>query len=245
MKKVISFSLWGDNYRYTGGALQNADLAKIIFPDWVCRFYVGRTTPSELVDLLRTYNNVEIIEVDKPCDWTGMFWRFLAAGDPTVDIMLSRDTDSRLSYREKFAIEEWIESDNLFHIIRDHPYHGIQILGGLWGAKKGLLTDIGNLIDNYQKNNHHGIDQNFLGEYIYPRVYQTATVHDEFFEKIPFPTKSEKRNEDHFVGQAYWGDGRIWDKREITISDYLEKDKIKLKIYEQFDKTDNRYTEPS
>ena len=36
--KVIAFSLWGDNPKYTLGALQNLSLAKLVYPDWVCRF---------------------------------------------------------------------------------------------------------------------------------------------------------------------------------------------------------------
>jgi len=43
--KVIAFSLWGDNTCYTLGALQNASLAKMVYPEWMCRFYVGQSTP--------------------------------------------------------------------------------------------------------------------------------------------------------------------------------------------------------
>ena len=59
--KVISFSLWGDNTRYTLGALQNASLAKIVYPDWVCRFYVGQSTPRLVVEMLKEFGNVEIV----------------------------------------------------------------------------------------------------------------------------------------------------------------------------------------
>ena len=34
MKKVISFSLWGDIPRYTVGAIKNADLALRFYPDF-------------------------------------------------------------------------------------------------------------------------------------------------------------------------------------------------------------------
>ncbi len=34
MNKVISFSLWGDNPKYTIGAIKNAELSKTIYPDW-------------------------------------------------------------------------------------------------------------------------------------------------------------------------------------------------------------------
>jgi len=46
MKKVISFSLWGDNQNYVIGAVLNADVAKEEWPDWICRFYIAPTVPD-------------------------------------------------------------------------------------------------------------------------------------------------------------------------------------------------------
>jgi len=237
MKKIISFSIWGDNYRYTGGTLQNVDLASVIYPDWICRFYVGKNTPSNLVSELKLRNNVEIIEVDYPCDWTGMFWRFLAASDPEVSVMICRDVDSRLTYREKYAVEEWLNSDYGFHIMRDHQFHGVPILGGMWGAKSGVLKDLGEMVENYNKGNFVGVDQNFLAEFVYPIVSTNCVVHDEFFEKKPFPPLSGSRSNDHFVGQAYQGDGSILNVKEhglVFIQDYVREYGIDLPIYNQY-----------
>jgi hypothetical protein len=235
MKKVISFSIWGKDYRYTGGTLQNADLAKIIYPDWICRFYVGDDTPESLISQLSSRDNVEIIKVEYPCDWTGMFWRFLAAADTEVSVMISRDVDSRLTYREKYAVDEWINSDFGFHIIRDHEYHGVPILGGMWGAKSGVLAGIDGFIEQYNKGNFVGVDQNFLAEHVYPLISNNSLVHDEFFEKKPFPSQSGVRNSDHFVGQAYQGDGSILNVKEygiVHIQDYLKPWGIELATYD-------------
>lgn len=237
MKKIICFSLWGDNYRYTGGALQNIDLAKIYFPDWICRFYVGDNTPEILISKMQSNLNVEIIRMNDKCDWTGMFWRFLGASDPNVDIMICRDVDSRLIRRDKLAVDEWLKSDKLFHIIRDHQYHSVPILGGMWGARGGILLKIKDLISNYDKGDFHGVDQNFLGEKVYPLIRNNALVHDEFFEKKPFPEEAGPRDSRHFVGQAYNGNGSILDVPEIFIQDSLINEKINLKIYD--DKTFN------
>lgn len=237
MKKVICFSLWGNNYRYTGGALQNADLAQIYYPDWICRYYLGHNTPTRLKEELSIRKNVELIEISQVCDWTGMFWRFLAASDPQVEVMISRDVDSRLLLREKLAVDEWINSREQFHIMRDHRYHSVPILGGMWGAKSGILTQIDKLIETFPKNNRHGIDQDFLGSVIYPLVKNESLVHDEFFEKKPFPSSSGPRNDEHFVGQAYWGDGSILDVNyygKVFIQDFLKKENINLKIYDEF-----------
>ena len=100
MIKVISFSLWGNNPKYTVGAVKNAELAKKVYPGWIPRFYVGSCVDEKIKNQLIELGS-QVIEKNVIGDWTGMFWRFEAASDPTVDIMISRDCDSRLSEREK------------------------------------------------------------------------------------------------------------------------------------------------
>ena len=136
MKKIIAFSLWGNDYRYLGGALQNVELAKYFYPEWVCRFYIGESTNKEFINKLSDNNNVEIINMPEMGDYTGMCWRFLSASDPDVDITIIRDADSRLHSRELLLVDEWISSNKLFHIIRDHKFHNAKIMGGMWGSKK-------------------------------------------------------------------------------------------------------------
>ncbi len=200
MKKIISFSLWGDNPVYTQGAIRNAELAKEIYSDWVCRYYIGKSTPNNIIESLRNFDNTEVIEMDNEGDWTGMFWRFYPAGEDDVDVVIVRDCDSRLNNREKDAVNEWLNSDKGFHIMRDHPWHTTAILGGMWGSKKGVTPNIKQQIENYVKGNFWQVDQNFLRDVIYPTVKNNSLVHDEFFDKKPFPTKREPKR---FVGQAF------------------------------------------
>jgi hypothetical protein len=142
MKKLISFCLWGDNPVYNIGAIRNAEIAKEIYPDWVCRYYIGKSTPANTIEKLKTFDNVEIVEMVEEGDWTGMFWRFYPASEEGVDVVIVRDCDSRLNLREKEAVLEWLNSDKGFHIMRDHPAHGTEILGGMWGSKKGVIENI-------------------------------------------------------------------------------------------------------
>ena len=52
-----------------------------------------------------------------------------------VDILLSRDLDSRFTAREVSAVKEWRENSSLpVHSMRDHPGHGTGLLAGLWGT---------------------------------------------------------------------------------------------------------------
>ena len=70
-KKIISFSLWGNKLKYIIGALKNAELAKEIYPGWLCRFYVANSVPKTIVRKLKDMDNVEVVEKDSSGDWTG------------------------------------------------------------------------------------------------------------------------------------------------------------------------------
>lgn len=202
MKKVVSFSLWGVDPKYCIGAVRNAHLVSEIYPGWEARFYCGSSVPSEVIeDLKNAGNHVNVILRGEVGDWTGMFWRFEPISEPEVEVMISRDTDSRVCHRESEAVKEWLSSNKLFHVMRDHPAHGTEVLGGMWGARKPILFDIKHLIDAYVKGNFWQVDQNFLREVIWPRVSYTTITHDEFFSKnCPFPTR---RDGGKFVGQVY------------------------------------------
>ena len=146
--KLLSFAVWGDNPKYLLGATRNAILAKDIYPGWKCRFYVSNDVPSIILMNLSIYKNVDIVKMGPKGDWTGMYWRFLPTSETDVDVLISRDTDSRLNLREKLAVDQWLESDYGFHIMRDHPAHGFPVLGGMWGAKKGCLPDMKQMIES-------------------------------------------------------------------------------------------------
>jgi len=204
MKKLITFCLWGNNPKYTEGAIKNADLLKTIFPGWIARFYCGTSVPKDIVKYLENKENCEVIMMDEPGDWRGMFWRFYPASEEDVDVMISRDTDSRINMREKYAVDEWLASDKSFHIMRDHPWHGTQILGGMWGVRGDILKDMKELIEKYVKGDFWQVDQNFLKEHIYKRIKDDCFVHDSYHNyetfKKPFPVK---RVGQEFVGEAF------------------------------------------
>jgi hypothetical protein len=197
-KKIISFSLWGTNPKYTYGALRNAELAPEIYPGWICRYYIGKSTPQEIIDELKSKSHVEVVLMDEDGDWNGMFWRFYPISDIDVEIMLSRDCDSRLSYREKCCVDEFVSSNKMFHSMIDHPFHN-GIMGGMWGVKTGILKDMKKLIDDWDKTNTWQTDQSFLNTIIKPIVQDNMLIHDSINLKN-FPTKRENF---HFVGEIF------------------------------------------
>jgi hypothetical protein len=216
MNKIISFSLWGDDPKYTQGAIKNADLALEIYPEWICRYYCGASINDSVISELVNRSNTDILCHSDSGDWTGMFWRFEPASEIDVEVMISRDCDSRLSFREKAAVDEWLESDKGFHIMRDHPWHGSNILGGMFGVKGGVIPDMRDLIQAWDQENRWQTDQEFLNTIIYPRIVNNAMIHAQFFAQeehaIPFPVL---RNQIEFVGQIY-------DENNNTVQEHID-----------------------
>ena len=143
--KIISFSLYGDNPKYTEGAIRNAEIANEYWPGWECHFYIGEDVPQDVASRLTDLGSKCIVRSDR---MNGMFWRFEAAD--STNVVISRDTDSRIGLREYYAVNEWLESDKNFHIMRDHQYHGTEILGGMWGSRNGLLLGLVEKIKEYK-----------------------------------------------------------------------------------------------
>lgn len=198
MKKIISFSLWGNNAMYWTGAIKNIHLAKKLYPGWTCRFYVDSSAAPDLIKNI-WQEDCEIVPIAPTDVFAGLFWRFYAAED--ADIMICRDTDSRLSEREVEAVTHWLNSDYLFHIMRDHPQHTAHIMGGMWGCRN--MAGMKDLIAQYPYKSLKGTDQLFLAQMIYPQVKKYAMIHDSynlFGDGIDFPSP---RNKDEFVGRVF------------------------------------------
>lgn len=140
---VLVYSRFSPNTFTTHRLFENHYLIRI---GWLARFYAHHNVPEPVIAQLRSLGaevfimnvrNNGILPVEG--DISGMFWRFMIADDPTVDRYVVRDTDSRLSARERFAVEEWIRSNRSTHSIRDHIWHYHPMMGGMWGSTKGAI----------------------------------------------------------------------------------------------------------
>ena len=211
MKKVITFSLWGDNPNYNIGSIKNAELAKIYYPDFECWFYIHKVSvPETTVNELLKLNNIKIIfKYGNLNNCKPMMWRFEAIDDPEVEIMMSRDTDTRIWNREVIAVNEWLKSNELFHIMRDHPYHSSLIMGGMFGTKKNLkINSWIELINKFMQSGHRDYDQNFLSQIIYPLVVNNSIIHATFhkYEKQAKPFPTPYNSDYNFVGEYVYSD---------------------------------------
>jgi len=64
--------------------------------------------------------------------------------------MASRDLDSRVNSREAAAVKEWLNSeDKAFHFMRDHPAHGIEILGRYNWLNKSLYKFVEEILQKH------------------------------------------------------------------------------------------------
>jgi hypothetical protein len=202
MKKVISFSLWGNNPTYTIGSIKNAELASHFYPSFECWFYIHKdSVPNNIIEQLQSKSNVKIIlksgdlNVLKP-----MTWRFESIDDPDVEINMSRDTDTRILLREKLAVDEWLASEKTFHIMRDHPHHmnkQYPIMAGMFGTRKIKKINSWRCMLNNQTSIDKYDDQRFLNNVVYPSINTDCLIHSSFGSLLnenssfvkPFPIK--------------------------------------------------------
>lgn len=220
MKKVLSFSLWGNSKKYTAGAVKNAELVSKIYPGWTGKFYIHKDVDKTITDEIGQTESCEVQVMDESPDWRGMFWRFYAFDDPTVSVFCSRDTNSRLNEREAGCVNEWINSDKLLYSTKDHPFHDACIMGGAFGMKRDLNVDFRDLIPKYEeKGQFYQIDQNFLKDIIWPIAKDESMIFDclgrnEFTKTVPFP--SRRPVDGSFVGEVFdENDICNWQHRKI------------------------------
>jgi hypothetical protein len=213
-KFVISFGLYGDNPKYTQGAIRNAELRDTYFPGWVCRFYADDTVPQSVKDSLLALG-AEVISPPSELQGgaAGMFWRFLVADDLSVSRFIVRDSDSRLNARDRFAVEEWIRSGKCVHTVRDHVNHVRTMNGGLWGGMPGCesLARGGGFVKMIGDSKQSGMagymeDIYLLVESVWPLVKDDQIGHDSYSctkydNARPFP-KQRDENYQH-VGQVF------------------------------------------
>ena len=224
--KVISYSIWGNNPVYTIGAIKNADLAAQLFPDWTCIFYCFESVPSEVISELKSRSNCIVRTVEGSGNRKSAIHRFFPAEEQGVEYLISRDTDSRLSPREVLAVNDWISKGTDFHIMRDHPYHGVPILAGMWGIRGGKVNGIRKYAEEYvskMDEDYKFQDQGFLTSWIWSKIsngHLSLTAHDPFFLKLPFPSGAERGEKNMgvwFIGQCFDENDKFNSQDDIDV----------------------------
>jgi tetratricopeptide (TPR) repeat protein len=182
-QNVISFSLWGNAPFYAYGAMINLLASRTVYPGWTCRFYVDATVPRPCVAYLRD-NGADVRNIEDEYPGVGLFQRFLVMNDPAVGRFLVRDCDARLSAAEADLVQQWIDSGQPFHVVRDHVLHNELMIGCLWAGRTDTGIDIVELMRRYFKfgpNAKYGHDQRMLGQMLWPLIRSRCLVHDKYY----------------------------------------------------------------
>lgn len=230
MKGLVSFCIFGpgtsggtDGHKqgysgprdiYYGGAVKNALLYREWQPNWDLRFYLGGSIPRSVTDELEVANpNTQFVWVDQPEDQKATWWRMNAIKDAWgYDFILFRDVDSRPSLREKTAVEEFLDSSFSYHMMRDHRYHGRQLMSGMWGVKRDSFAELQHL-PWYLDQDFYGTDQIALLMMVWPTCRRKILSHIgcyNIYEKVsqrrPFRVP---RDPGSFVAQGLYADDTV------------------------------------
>ncbi|OOF44338.1 hypothetical protein BKK51_09185 [Rodentibacter trehalosifermentans] len=220
-KKIISFSLFGKHSKYIETAVLNVQVAHVLFPNWICRFYIDETVPKDAVQRLKQ-NGAEIIEVETYLkNWPGAMWRFLAIDDPEAEYVIFRDCDSVVSPRESVAVDEWIKSGHAFHTMRDSGSHTALVLAGMWGAKAGSVSNMEERIQSYINNGYdsaHFADQDFLASRLWGYIREDLLSHDRLFNfRNPKPFPELPFNSEYQIAFSEGGTRKSNDEDETEV----------------------------
>jgi hypothetical protein len=217
--KVFSFCLYGTDSNYYTGLLENLDRIKPFFPDFDVLVYKGTCDASWTLP-----DWVHVVETGKAGP-INMLYRYLPLTQ--YDIGFVRDTDSRITERDRWCIQEFLNSDKSYHIIRDHVWHKSKIMGGLFGWKRPLALAL-----PLDSEASYGSDEAFLAEHLYPRIVADALVHTnvcafgrEHSERIQRPMDDPA----DFVGNVIWNG----HPRFVAMLDPVEQIKV-AQSYDQF-----------
>jgi hypothetical protein len=225
----ISFSIWGSNPRYLRGALRNALLIPELYPGWQARFHLDDSVPSDFVALLRDLGAaVQLMPAGQSLRQK-LCWRFQVANDPGVGRFLVRDCDSVVNQREVRAVQQWLESDRWFHVMRDWWTHTDPILAGMWGGIAGVLPDLAALLSAYKPpaKETANVDQWFLRDVLWGSIRHLALIHDRCYRSEgsqpwpnPNPSGDLHVGQDEFAAQR--AQQTAWLRPWIRRTPYLQ-----------------------
>ena len=178
--RVFSFCLYGpERPIYYRGLIENVEIIQQHFPGWTVFVYYAPDVTTQMIEKLKTYSNVIL----RPTGVTGpvnMIYRSFAIDEPYVEVMMVRDADSRVHWRDRWAINDFMNRpEYTAHTIRDNYVHTVALMGGLWGMRKIDGINIQAEYAKFSKEtmNQRGHDQYFLQGVIYSKVLPNLLVH--------------------------------------------------------------------
>lgn len=217
--KVFSFCLYGTEANYYHGLLENIKLIREFFPGFEIFVYRGVCDPLWVLP-----EDVTVVDTHQE-GAVNMLHRYHPL--KFADIGFVRDTDSRITERDRWCIQDFLESSYSYHMIRDHVWHKSRLMGGLFGWKRPLDIEF-----EIPANAGYGYDEMKLASVLYPRIVSELLVHtnirafhNEHSRRIP-PMKDPE----DFVGNVIW-DGKPKFESFLDVVEVVSE----LRSYDQFD----------
>lgn len=214
-KIIWSYTIYGNDFKkYYKPLLNNILLAKSLNISIV----VSTTDLYEGIvkNYFKEFDNFLKFEIFSSTKFVGKekLLRYLALKNKDFDYAFVKDTDSIVTDRELFIMNNWINLPTYNSlIIRDHHLHISPILAGMFGFNKinsNLIIDncekhIENL--KISKNNIYNYDQVWLARFIYPLVISKSLVYTRTFyfknENFAIIPLNILENKNYIGKQAY------------------------------------------
>jgi hypothetical protein len=171
---IFAFCIYGTAPKYCKGLLKNLQLITTTFPEFETWIAVGDDVPDAYRSAYLSFPRVRLFPLPFH-DGRLMSQRFFFIDDPDVDCMIVRDADSRITPRDLWCIRRFLETSSKegyrIFTIRDHRYHGREIMGGQWGMYKIQDLSLRRAYEQFQSIYTdlagYNSDQEFLKRYLY------------------------------------------------------------------------------
>ena len=194
--KVFSLCLYGTEPNYYTGLLENIAIIKEHYPEFTIVVHKGFCDPTWVIP-----EGVEVNITNREGAINALL-RYLSLC--TAEVGFVRDTDSRITARDRWCIDEFLKSDKSYHSIRDHYWHQSKLMAGTFGWKKALPI----MMPTHEVP--YGYDEQFLTQCVYEQIKPELLVHTsvrafagEHAEWIERPCEDKH----DFVGNVIW-DGK-------------------------------------
>jgi hypothetical protein len=168
--KVFSFCLYGTASYYYTGLLENIRIIQQYYPDFSIIVYLGECDASWVIP-----DGVTVVKTGK-AGAINAWIRYTAL--TFADIGFVRDTDSRITERDRWCIDTFLKSSYSYHSIRDHYWHKSPIMAGLFGWKRPYPVVIDATPDA-----GYGHDESELTR-IYPAIVDDMLVHTNIYARL-------------------------------------------------------------
>jgi len=217
--KIFSFCIYGDDLKYYFGLRENIRLIEEYFPDFHIFIYVGSNRLDDFLNTIPRSDKIYWIDTNKDGP-INMMYRYMPILLEYSEVVFSRDADSEINERDRWAIRDFLENTSqksAIQTIRDHYYHKSRLSGGLTGIHlKYLQKNNKDILDNLKivfsqiiqndsiENIQYGDDEKILNERIWPILKEKLIVYSNInvFEGETYKPIDFENNGHNFCGNV-------------------------------------------